>query len=316
MERRFIHLLVAMLAVSLVFVSGCDEEEEGPTTPGQTTIRPASNPQAFSASSTSVGVAWTASPDESSSDVLNPAYRIIARDTLGSSSVLTAVKGQSTVTFTGLVEGRVYTFSIKVLVGAGAVSNDSVTVKWAPAKRRNGEGTGSTPIQVFETASSSFPSGLDVYSSTEDGPVTRSLTGATNSLIDLFVFTDTGSSDLLIRSAHLSSVISTPKTTFFSTVSVNADDLDNPQSAPPDPSTYSIAEVRIASGASATGRIIYGRTQEGNYFRLLVVRTGGTLVQGTSPDRFLTFRVSYQSVTGVIYSRPIHLEDESINRGN
>lgn len=318
MKRRWgVHLIAAgVITVLVLIMAGCDKDDS-PSGPGQTTIRGASNPRAFSASATSVGVTWTASPDEGRSEVQNPAYRIVARDTLGGSSQLTAVKGQTSALFTGLVEGRVYTFTISMLV-SGAVSNDSVSVKWAPAKRREGEGTSTAPIQVFETASSSFPSGLDVYSTTEDGPVTRSLTGSSNSLIDLFVYTEPGSQDLLIRSAHLSSVIATPKTTFFSTFSSNTDDLNDPQSVPPDASTYSTAEVRISGAASGatTGRVIYGRTQENNYFRMLVTRNGTSLVFGTSPDRFLTVKISYQSVSGVPYVRPINIENEHIPGSN
>lgn len=318
MKRRWevSSIAVGVITALALIIAGCDNDDS-PSGPGQTTIRGASSPKAYSASATSVGITWTASPDEGRSEVQNPAYRIVARDTLGGSTQLTAVKGQTSALFTGLVEGRVYTFTISMLV-SGAVSNDSVSVKWAPAKRREGEGTGTTPIQVFETASASFPSGLDVYSSTEDGPVTRSLVGASNSLIDLFVFTDPTSQDLLVRSAHLSSVIGTPKTTFFSTFTSGTDDLDDPQSAPPDASTYSTAEVRISGAASgaATGKVIYGRTQENNYFRMLVMRNGTSLVFGTSPDRFLTVKISYQSVSGVPYVRPINIENEAISGSN
>lgn len=283
---------------------GCDSSDD-PSAPVATTIAGPTNLRAFSASETSVGLAWVASTDESSADVLNPAYTIRVKDSSGTNvlQTVTAVKGQTSLTVSGLTEGTVYRFVAKTNVATGAVTNDSVTVRWAPAKRRETEG--SAPIQVFETASS-FPSGLDVFNTSANGPVTYSISGPNNILVDLYVARDSSSQDLLIRSASLSSVISPAKITFFSTVTHNADDLNNPQAAPPDAATFSTLEIRISGAASGatTGKILWGRTQENNYFRMLVVRNAGSLVFGSSPDRFLTVKISYQSVPGVIYARP------------
>ncbi|MFN0159472.1 MAG: fibronectin type III domain-containing protein [Bacteroidota bacterium] len=278
---------------------GCESDD--PTGSGDTAIAGPSSLLAYSATETSVGLAWTLSPDEGRTDVPNPSYTIRVKDTTGVLlSTLTAVKGQSTLTVTGLTEGTVYLFVIRLNVNAGVVSNDSSSVRWSPAKRRETEG--SAPIQVFETASSSFPSGLDVFSAGSNGPVTLSLTGGSNSLIDLYVFTEVGTSDLLIRSASLSSVIGTPKITLFSTTSQNADDLNSPQAAPPAPATYSTLELRVSAAAVTVGKIFFGRTQENNYFRLQVVRNSGSLIFGSSPDRFLTVRISYQSTAGNPYA--------------
>jgi hypothetical protein len=134
-------------------------------------------------------------------------------------------------------------------------------------------------------------------------------------LIDLYVYTDPLSQDLIIRSAHLSSVIPTPKTTFFSTEIDDSDDLMFDRPLPPDAGTYSTAAVTISGSATGatTGKIIYGRTQENNYFRLLVLRNGTSLVFGVSPDRFLTVQISYQSVSGVPYARPVNRENDERN---
>jgi len=304
-KRNFSVVIMPSLLALVLLISSCDNSTTEPTT---TSVRPPSNFRAYSASSTSIGLKWTGSPDESSSAVADPAYRIFTRDSLGTSLEIQIAKGRDSVLVTGLVEGRVYTFTLKVNPGTNATSSDSVTVRWAPASRFNT--SGSAPIDVFETASATFPSGLDIFSTTVGGPNTLSLTSGSNSLIDLFVYTDPGSNDLLIRSADLSTVIATPKRTLFSTVSTNADNLDDPQAAPPVASSYSTLEIRVsgATSGAATGKIFYGRTQENNYFRLLVTRNSTSLVFGSSPDRALRFRISYQSVTGVIYSRPINPE--------
>jgi hypothetical protein len=268
---------------------------------------------AFSMSETQVGLVWTPSPDEGSSEVLNPAYTIDVRDNLGTSlQTLTAVKGFTTATVSSLTEGTIYTFVVTVNVAATAESDDSAVVVWSPAKRRDTEGGTAAPIQVFETASVSFPSGLDIFSATIDGPQTLSLTGTSNSLIDFFVYTDPGSDDLIIRSAHLSTVIPTPRTTFFSTEIDDSDDLNFDRTASPDVATYSTSAVTISGAASGatTGKIIWGKTQEDNYFRILVMRNNASLVFGASPDRFLTLVVSYQSVSGVPFAKPVNREPD------
>lgn len=305
-SRTCVYFLVGLMAMVMTLLPGCDSSDD-PVTPPPPTIAGPTNLRAFSASETSVGLGWTASTDESSTNVLNPAYTIRVKDSAGTNvlQTLTAVKGQSSITVSGLTEGTVYRFVVRTNVASGAVTNDSVSVRWAPAKRREGEGTSATPIQVFETASS-FPSGLDVFNATQNGPVTFSISGPNNSLVDLYVATDAGSNDLLIRSASLSSVIGTPKTTFFSTVSHNADNLNDPQVAPPDASTFSTLALRVSGEATGatTGKIFWGRTQENNYFRILVERDGASLVFFSSPNRCLRVKISYQSVPGVIYARP------------
>jgi len=312
-HRNALFYLILASIIPLTFVlSGCPADETMMVVP-PTDIAGVTYFGAFSASETSIGLVWTPSPDENSSEVLNPAYTVKVNNATGTQiQTVTAVKGQTTATITNLTEGAIYTFVISMNVASTAVTDDSSIVQWSPAKRRDTEGGTTAPIQVFETASSSFPSGLDLYSSTIDGPQTLSLLGSSNSLIDLFVYTDMASQDLIIRSAHLSGVIPTPRTTFFSTEVDNSDDLDFDRSAPPDASTYSTSAVTIsgATSGATTGKIIWGRTQENNYFRLLVMRNNTSLVFGSSPDRFLTVRVSYQSVSGVPFAKPVNPEPD------
>jgi hypothetical protein len=296
-----------MITVSLACLTGlvltsCESTEDLGITPNAIVIAGPSNLKAFSLDSTSVGLTWNLSPDEMKAEVRNPAYQIQARDSIGNNFLLTAVKGQSSATFPNLTEGRVYTFVIKIVVDSTAISTDSSVVRWAPAKRREREGN--APIQIFESASASFPSGLDLFSSSANGPVTLAISGTSNALIDLYVFTETGQ-DLLIRSASQSTVIPVPKTTFFSTATIDGDDLNDPQLAPPAISTYSQLEVRIPAGTNFTaGRIFFGRTQENNYFRMLVIRNNNSLIFGSSPDRFITVKISYQGAAGVPFAKP------------
>ncbi|MGA9115794.1 MAG: hypothetical protein WB626_03370 [Bacteroidota bacterium] len=300
MKHTFFFAVFALAAALVLGVAGCDTSDET-VTPPTTTIAGPTNFRAYSAGDSSVGLSWTASVDESKTEVLNPAYTVRAKDTSGTLvRTQTAVKGISEITVTGLTGGTIYDFVIRMNVASGAVSNDSLVIRWSPARRRDTEL--GAPIQVFETASPTFPSGLDIFSNSSNGPVTLSMTGVSNSQIDVFVFTDPGSSDLLIRSASLSTVIPTPRTTFFSTVSRNAETLNDPQATPPDPATYSTLVVTVPAAAATTGKIFYGKTQDNNYFRLLVTRSGASLISGTSPDRFITVKVSYQGEAGNPYA--------------
>jgi len=299
---RFL-ITISLVCLTGLALSGCENTEDLGTSPNQIVIAGPSNLKAFSLDSTSVGLTWNLSPDELMAEVKNPAYQINARDSIGNMFLITAVKGQSSATFPNLREGRVYTFVIRILVDSTAASTDSSVVRWAPAKRREREGN--APIQIFESASASFPSGLDVFSASANGPVTLAISGASNALIDLFVFTESGSQDLLIRSASQSTVIQVPKTTFFSTLSIDGDDLNDAQSAPPAISTYSQLELRIQASTNITvGRIFFGRTQENNFFRILVIRNNNSLIFGSSPDRFITVKISYQGTAGVPFAKP------------
>ncbi len=296
-------ITVFFMCLAMLILAGCENTEDLGTTPNQIVIAGPSNLKAFSLDSTSVGLTWNLSPDENMVEVKNPAYQIQARDSIGNNFLLTAVKGQSSATFPNLVEGRVYTFVIRIVVDSTATSTDSSVVRWAPAKRREREGN--APIQIFESSSASFPSGLDVFSSSANGPVTLAISGGSSALVDLYLYTQPGSQDLLIRSASQSTVIPVPKTTFFSTVSIDGDDLNNAQSAPPAISSYSLLEITIPASTNFTaGKIFFGRTQENNYFRMLVTRNNNSLIFGSSPDRFVTVKVSYQGTAGVPFAKP------------
>jgi hypothetical protein len=302
-----------VLAMAAVLYSGCDKNE-GSTGPITIIIAGATNFRAYSLDSSRVGLMWTASVDEARSELLN--YRISVRDTSGNPlQQLTAVKGQTSAIVAGLTEGTIYVFVIRPNVTTGTAQNDSATVRWSPAKRFDFEGgTSSAPIQVFETADPNRPSGLDVYSSTVNGPVTRSLTSAPgNALIDFFVATLSSSQDLEIRSASLSSSIPQGRVTTFDQTFTSANSLnENGRTTPPDQTAYTSLVLTIPAGGVASGRIYWGKTQEGNVFRMLIVNNGGVLVSGPAGQRFLTFVISYQSRAGVPYARPGWIEKETI----
>ncbi|MEK6650053.1 MAG: hypothetical protein AABY75_03695 [Bacteroidota bacterium] len=86
----------------------------------------------------------------------------------------------------------------------------------------------------------------------------------------------------------------------------NAASLNDPAVAPPDTTTYSSGNTSfsIDNSSIATSKILFFKANDGNYGRLLVKRqSNGTLIGGTSPDRFLELEVSYQTTPYNPYSR-------------
>lgn len=301
-SNRLAFAAFLLLSAALAFVPACNQEESNPETPLPSIAGPTAL-KALSVDSTRIGLTWTLSADEAKAELL--AYQVTVKDTAGSLlNAFSVVKGLNQYVVSGLTEGTIYVFTIKATVSATATTTDSSTVRWSPAKRLETEA--GAPILVFETADPNHPSGLDLYSPSAGGPVTRSLVGSDNALIDVFVYTVPSSNDLEIRSASLSSSIPGGKMTTFMPAYSSANDLNqDPRSLPPTTGDYNVLAVRIPDSIMTAGRIFFGKTQEGNIFRLLVYNQGSKLIAGSSPARFLQVKISYQSKVGVPYARPV-----------
>jgi hypothetical protein len=290
--------LLVLSGLSFISCSGDDNPVDTSTLSAPTNFR------AYSATHTSVGLAWTLSSTESAAEFAGYALRATAP---GGAQVAYELlnPGAAAFTVTGLTEGTVYTFVLHSRNTDGALSSDSVSVQWAPARRLLTEGT--VPIQVYEFASLSGKSGLQFYSSVTQGPQTHSLlaSNTTRILADVYVTTNQDQT-MSIASMNLSG-IGGAKTTQFSTFTRQSSTLDDPQQAPPTSATYTSSAFVIPSGNASTGLVVYARSvTENKYVRILVQRNAanGTLYYGTSPDRYLTLVLSYQDIAGVIYAKP------------
>ena len=293
---------VIVVAGLVVFQLGCKKDDT--TGPGATKIRSISSLQAYSKSLTEVGLSWSASPDAAYGSGHSVAVK------LGSATVttITVPIGQSSTVVTGLTEGLIYTFSIVVTASSSDYTDsDPASIQWSPARRITTDLT-LPEIKVYETASSSFPSGLIFFVSSSNSSKTVSIAnpGADSLLIDAYARTESGSSSLTLRSAHL--FRATWRITRFSSVSRNAASLDDPQAAPPDSTTYSSSNTSITIGSSAvtSSQVYYFKGNDGNYGRILVRQnpSDNTLIWGSSPDRYLNVQISYQTVPYNPYARP------------
>lgn len=295
-------------AAIMAAIGGCSEQ----ATDGGTVITeldPVVGLGAYSAGVDAVGLAWTASPSSRSEDMLD--HRVIVRSVPGDSLLTdrSVPRDDTTCVVTGLSEGVTYRFDVVVRPTSTAENKGSsppATVRWAPARRQPTQ-SGGTTIRVYESASGAFPSGLIIFR----GPAPRATFLQNPSplidtlLTDLYLFT-VNATTLIVRSAHLYPGRSFPRSVRFSSVVRDMNSLDDPAASPPDTLTYTASNTSIVVTGStvAAGKIYFIRSGDSQYGRLLIVRQpGGTLIGGTTPDRFIELEVSYQTAPYQYYAR-------------
>ena len=303
--RQFIANAVVLISLVLTGTwTGCKNDET--TSPSTTTILAPTNAQAYSASASSVGLRWTLSTSES--DASFSGYVVRAKSPGGTiAATANVTRGTTTTLVAGLTEGVVYTFVVRSTATDGSESSDSTSVVWSPARRYENESGYPPPIKVYETSSSSsFASGLILYKASNAGPQTVSVLGADSSLIDIYVKTETNNA-VSLNSSHL--FRAGRRITRFSTTVRDDSTLNNPQAIPPDTTTFNNFSVLVDSVQVASSKIYYFKGNDGNYGRLLVERdaTTGRLIWGTSPEQYLSIRISYQLVPYNPYSKALKI---------
>lgn len=280
---------------------GCKSDET--TSPSTPTIVAPTNARAYSASANSIGVRWTLSTSES--DASFNGYVVRAKNPAGTIAVTANVaKGTAATLVSGLTDGVIYTFVIRSTATDGSESTDSTSVVWSPARRYENESGQPAPIKVFETSSStSFASGLIFFSASVVGPKTVSLLDPIDSsAIDVYVKTESNNA-VSLNSSHV--YRGNRRITRFNLFSLNDSTLSSPQAAPPDTTNYVNSSYLFDSVQVATGKILYFKGNDGNYGRILVERdpSTGRLIWGSSPEQYLSLRISYQSVPYNPYSK-------------
>ncbi len=299
-------LLLVLLAIPLVVMFNCaknDSTTEPPPGPGL--VAP-TNLRAYSAGTTSVGLLWSLSTSES--DASFSSYSLVVTGPGGGTVTTQSIsKGNPQTVVTGLTEGVIYTFILRSVATNSAVSSDSASIQWSPAKRLITDSTNGPPIQVYEFASSAGASGLQFYSMTAGSALTQSLVPANPDRILSDVYLATNSNGISLNNLSSTTLVN-PKNTVFSTVMRDAQDLDDPQLAPPAVSTYTLLTVDIPMATASQAKILYAKSVTDNrYVRILLKKNPATnlLYSGTSPNRYITVQLSYQDTTGNMYARPL-----------
>ena len=297
--------LIVLVSLSAILLVECNKSEDNPVnTPAVLLLAP-TNLRAYSASQSSVGLQWDLSASESNAAFLN--YSIKVKDSTGAAVLTQTVsKGNPQSVITGLTEGVTYTFVIRSNGTGGIVSADSASVVWSPARRLTTDSTNGPPIQVYEFASSSGASGLQFYSISSGAARTQSLRASNpdRALADVYLETNLDGSISLNNMAI--SPVPNPKNTFFSSVMRDANDLDDPQLAPPASSTYTLNTVTIPSAVATQAKILYARSVIDNkYVRILLQKNPATnlLYYSVSPNRYVRVQLSYQNRAGNVYAQ-------------
>ena len=310
-------LIVNAVVLATVMVGGlwlgCNSNDStsGPSGGPTTKLQFVTNLRAYSASAISVGLTWTASTDAANGEFLEHQIKVKVDTT--TIQTVTAATNATSATLAGLIEGTIYTFDVVLVAKPGAqtyINSDPSTVRWAPASRFSTEG--GAAIDVFEIRSATGGSGIQFFNSGTAGPRVLSIGSGAGfqGVIDALVDTTRPGGVIVLESAHLNPLlVGQARVTEFSNGEGSADSLNIGQSAPPDTSTYhNNYSVTIGTQAVAAGKIVYARTSDGNYVRILIKRdpVSQTLLFNTSPNRRIRVEISYQRTPGVIYAKPGH----------
>lgn len=313
LQKNLIYTFRVVTKVSPLSNNGIDSDPVSVNwCPGWVRLQPVTDLKSYSVSNTAIGLKWTKSANENHPDFLNYVVKVAKPNKLVVKEI-TISKGTDSIIVDGLENGVIYTSEITAFASPTSLvftASDPVKIKWAPAWRF--EDFNTNPIILFETtnivtSATDTTSALISFDPAINKARPTKLLTADSALIDLYVFTVPDTLDrksrVSIRSSNL--FRSTRRITRFSTISQNAETLNNPQLAPPDTGTYSLSAIMIDSVASQSSKIFYFRTKLKTYGRLLVIRNpdNGTLIWGTSPRQYLMLKVSYQSVVENIYSK-------------
>lgn len=303
---KSICLLATIAVVSSALFIGC--EDSGTDTPVAFVPAPPSSPMALSLTETSIRLKWTASPSETNSAFVG--YRITATSGAQTFNPINVPKGQTIVDIVGLDEGKKYTFTIQAYT-ADTVSS-AISIEWAGARRfRN--------IRAFETASANG-SGIRL----SDG---ANLTIANGTQWDLCLDTRpvggqddwafgspqastyTDDQGRFIRGAQAGQLAKATVLFSDSTAqavtpyTVVADSLEAVFESAALGSGKKVYQIMVEKLQIANRSLIcYVRTQEGNFAKVLLKAVGGSILQGTAPNRYVEVDYSYQTAVNVPYA--------------
>ncbi|MCX7929460.1 MAG: fibronectin type III domain-containing protein [Chlorobi bacterium] len=302
-----LRLFALSLVVVGAFFAGC--EDTGTNTPVTFIPAPPSNPMAVSLSETSIRLKWSPSPSESNTAFKG--YRITATSGAQSFNPITTAPGQTIVDILGLDAGKTYTFTI-VAYTNDTVSS-SISIDWAGARRFRG-------IRAYETASTNG-SGIRL----SDG---ANLTIANGTQWDLCLDTRTdGGQDNWAFGSPQASTYTDAQGRFIrgaqagqlAKVTTVFCDSTSPQNITPYFVVADSLEGVFESRALGTGKahrqimlenlqnqnknvVFYVMTAEKNFAKVLLKAAGGSVLQGTAPNRYVEIDYSYQTAVNVPYA--------------
>lgn len=311
LKNKFL-LLLASFSFALIMFTACSEDSSvNPDPDPQPKPSPAVNLQATSINATTIHIRYEASPSES--NTLFKDYQLTWKEdgpAAGDSKVV--LKGTNPVEVAGLAEGKVYLFTLVARYTNDSVSSP-VTVSWSPASRFI-KNVNDDVIKVYETASD-FGSGLQMFYEAEGAPRVRKVANGKD--WDLGIRTT--DNKILIGSAtkllYNYPTGQEPDPTnfykdYFTAASLN-DIFDSRAMNDGDRNTnYTEKTFDLTNYTDAKNVIFYVRKfQPGqtryNYAKVMAKRpaSGGSFLQGSAPNRYIEFEISYQKTVDVPYAK-------------
>ena len=305
-------MLVLLSTMALMLVA-CEEDLVDPVVEKP---EPVTNVQATSGSSTEIIIRWVASTSEADASFKD--YEVVI--TPGAIAPIYVAKGINTITIPNLVEGEIYTITIKATCTCdNAEPSDGASVTWSPASRFTEAGTGSD-IKLYEYTSS-FGSGMEFYFVDEDfpedsGPMIRKTTDG--ELWDIGLNTK---DKFVISSPKLFDWVSLPPVEDRKHVEISSDvivaeslnDVFDSQALNLAYSSFDEREIDLSlynKSIVLICRVMQPGEMEFNYAKVFVEYKNGSFLQDQS---YVQCKISYQKTAGVKYART---EDVTRNNDN
>lgn len=308
--RKFPALMFALVA--LVAVS-CNTNDD-PVDPNGTKPNMPTSLKAQSRSATSVGLKWdapaggvTPSGYRVYYNVVGSATKVAVPDIIGASATSEVV--------TGLTAGTMYEFTVQALNGA-VVGDATATLTWAPAYR-------SGAIKMYSSLSNNG-SGLIVF----DGNPRAAKINQGN-LWDLaFDDKENPAQPKIASPGFAKGYVDqstnlffgsglTTKVTYLGRQYTNVNNLDEIFETE-DLDDDKLVDLKEAafdlSSVGGTGGLAFVFAQKNSpvsytFGKILVQRTGGTLIQGSDPNKNIDVVVSYQTTANVPYALRAKLDE-------
>ena len=289
-------LFALLISLTMIFAA-CDET----TSPEEPKPKPdaPSNMRATSIDHQTISLRWDLSASES--NTLFRRYVLTIEP--GVFAPIYFDKGVNNAEVDNLTEGTVYTFTLKAEYTNGEVSTSSATVQWSPATRFTLNAF-DNDIKVYEAASS-FGSGLDLFDKDNGGPATWTVGAAAKWNLAL----DTRSSALILASPKLVDYNYTgvPPTVHIAETVIESEDLNQVyDSQALNAKNFAERSINLKNYNKSIVlivRLIEPGETEFTYAKVLVKYVSGGFLQGTTPNRFVQFYISYQKTPGVPYAK-------------
>lgn len=304
MNLKRLFAILLSIALSAFVLSSCTEEDDNPIV-NNDTPEPPQNLMAVSIDDETVKIKWEASSSES--DAQFAGYDLTVVGTSFAPQSISA--GETTYTITGLTEGVEYTFSLRAMFDNGNYSNPA-ELTWSPASRYT-ESLGET-IKLYGS-SSSVGSGLDIFETTENGPITRTVSSSNKWN---FAFDDRNGYSFGTAGAGVIeynwSNGNPEHPGEIGDDEFNYADLSESYvqyALNDDEVNYLNGSVDLTSDqfTNYDGIIIFARVQENangeyNYARILIKRDANGFVQSDALGDYIELEISYQNESGVPYA--------------